>query len=54
MKNVYSMTDFIDQVHKISNFQKLKESSTTIPEGSTLEASASGSGKLLIEDEDIV
>jgi hypothetical protein len=54
MKNVYSMTDFIDQVHKISNFQKLKESSTTIPQGSTLEASASGSGKLLIEDEDIV
>lgn len=45
MKNTYSLNDFLNHVSNIYNHQvNLKESSETIPQGSTLEANASGSG----------
>ena len=48
-----SVKEFKNFILSVYNHLQLG-GSTTIPEGSTLEASASGSGKLLIEDEDIV
>lgn len=45
MKNTLSRDEFLSHVHKIEQFQsKIKESSTTIPEGSTSQANGDGSG----------
>ena len=52
MKNVMSAEEFLEHVFQISNFNK--QSSTTIPKGSTLQANGSGSAKHLDKDDDIV
>lgn len=47
MKQTYTAEDFLEHVRKIVEFQNNKESSSTIPSGSTSEANADGSGELL-------
>lgn len=56
MKMALEFEDFLNHIEKIHNHQKfLKERSSTIPEGSTSEAIADGSGTLQVNlDEDIV
>lgn len=45
MKNVFSKKEFLDQVQQIYHFN-FNKGSTTIPNGSTSEANADGSGRL--------
>lgn len=54
MKNKFSLYLFLEQIDKIYHRLVHKEGSTTIPEGSTSEANADGSGKYLEIDNDIV
>lgn len=47
MKQTSTTKEFLDHIHKIIEFQKSKESSSTILNRSTLQANGSGSGELL-------
>lgn len=52
MKNIFETNEFLEHISRICNFNR--KSSTTIPEGSTLQANGSGNGVPPYQEDDIV